>query len=191
MPKFKPKPIPPPKTLRLKDNHTWKSPAGFKIVVLDRGALSFNIPEAWFVAKTEPFEMHNAAPPDDDARLSVTIMRMPAGVDWTDLPVGPLLEQSMNGVADRDTLSMSPTTRLPRTDIEVVWAEQRFIDPVEKPREAYTRVTLARGFDIHAIISFDYWVNQAAKFRPVWNEVVRSLQLGRFIADPTRGETLH
>ena len=66
-----------------------------------------------------------------------------------------------------------------------------FIDPVEKPREAFTRVTLARGFDIHAIISFDYWVNQAAQFRPVWSEMVRSLQIGRVIADPTKGEMLH
>lgn len=191
MTKNKPKPFPKPQTLRLKENHSWKAPAGFKVVVLDRGAVSFNIPEKWFVAKTEPFEMHNAAPPHDDARLSVTFFRTQPGIDWTGLPVNALLEQSMKGVADRDTLSTTPIARLPRTDIEVVWAESRFIDPVEKPREAFTRVTLARGFDIHAIISFDYWVNQAVKFRPVWEEVIRSLQIGRVIADPTKGETLH
>jgi hypothetical protein len=188
----KQRPIPQPKRMQLKENHSWKAPAGFKIVVLDRGAVSFNIPEKWFVAKMEPtFEMHNAAPPDDDARLSVTFFRTQPGIDWSGLPADALLQQSLQGVADRETVGTSGITRVPRTDIEVVWAEQRFIDPVEKPREAFTRVTLARGFDIHAIISFDYWVNQAAQFRPVWNEMVRSLQIGRVIADPTKGETLH
>lgn len=191
MTKHKQRPVPKPQTLRLKDNHSWKSPPGYKIVVLDRGAVSFNIPEAWFVAKTQPFEMHNAAPPHDDARLSVTFFRTPSGIDWTDLPVSTLLEQSMKNVSDRDTISITPLTRLPRTDLEVVWAESRFIDPVERPREAFTRVTLARGFDIHTLISFDYWVDQAAKFRSVWEEVIRSLQIGRVIADPTKGETLH
>lgn len=186
------RPLPKPQTYKLKENHSWKAPAGFKVVVLDRGAVSFNIPEKWFVAKMDPtFEMHNAAPPDDDARLSVTFFRTQPGIDWTGLPVDALLLNSMKDIDDRDTLNTTAITRLPRTDIELVWAEQRFIDPVEKPREAFTRVTLARGFDIHAILSFDYWVNQAGQFRPVWNEIIRSLQIGRVIADPLRGETLH
>ncbi len=188
----KQRPLPPPQKMRLKENHSWQAPAGFKIVVLDRGAVSFNIPEKWFVAKTDPtFEMHNAAPPKDDARLSVTFFRTQPGIDWTGLPINTLLQKSMTDVTDRDTVGTSAITRVPREDIELVWAEHRFIDPVEKPREAFTRVTLARGFDIHAIISFDYWVNQAAQFRPVWNEMIRSLQIGRIIADPTKGETLH
>ena len=192
MSKKKQSPLPPQQTYRLKENHSWKAPAGFKVVVLDRGAVSFNIPEKWFVAKMEPtFEMHNAAPPDDDARLSVTFFRTQPGIDWTGLPVDALLLNSMKDIDDRDTLNTSAITRLPRTDIELVWAEQKFIDPVEKPRQAFTRVTLARGFDIHAILSFDYWVNQAGQFRPVWNEIIRSLQIGRVIADPLRGETLH
>ncbi len=188
----KQRPIPQPKRMQLKENHSWKAPAGFKIVVLDRGAVSFNVPEKWFVAKMEPtFEMHNDVPPKDDARISVTFFRTMPGIDWSGLPADMLLEQSLKGVADRETVGTSAITRIPRTDIEVVWAEHRFIDPVEKPREAFTRVTLARGFDIHAIISFDYWVDQAAKFRPVWNEMVRSLLIGRVIKDPTKGETLH
>ena len=192
MSKKKQSPLPEPQRYKLKENHSWKAPAGFKIVVLDRGAVSFNIPEKWFVAKMEPtFEMHNAEPPHDDARLSVTFFRHPPGIDWTGLPVEPLLKRSMKDVNDTNTLGTSAVTRLPRTDIEVVWAEQRFVDPVEKPRQAFTRVTLARGFNMHAILSFDYWVNQAAQFRPVWSEIVRSLQIGRVIADPTKGETLH
>lgn len=188
----KQRPLPPPQRMRLKENHSWKAPAGFKIVVLDRGAVSFNVPEKWFVAKMEPaFEMHNAKPPNDDARISVTFFRNQPGIDWTGLPVNTLLEHSLQGVADRETISTTAATRIPREDIEVVWAEQRFIDPVEKPREAFTRVTLARGFNLHALISFDYWVDQAAQFRPVWAEMVRSLILGRVIADPTKGETLH
>ena len=101
----KQRPIPQAKRMQLKENHSWKAPAGFKIVVLDRGAVSFNIPEKWFVAKMEPtFEMHNAAPPDDDARLSVTFFRTAPGIDWSGLPADALLQQSLQGVADRETV---------------------------------------------------------------------------------------
>lgn len=182
-------PLPPPKRLQLKPDHTWKAPPGYKVLVLDRGAVSFNIPENWLIHKMEPLELHNAPPPDDDARISVTFWKMPPGIDWSGLPIDRLLEQSVQGT-EREILSKTPIKRLPRTDIEVVWTEHRFIDTVE-PREAYTRITVARGFDIHILITMDYWVDDAARFRPVWEEVIRSLQLGRIINDPTRGETLH
>ena len=177
------------KDLRLKDDHTWKAPEGYKLVVLDRGAVSFNIPQEWFVARHEPFEMHDGEPPDDNARLSVSFWRLQVGVDWSGLPQVEMLASATR--PDRnDLLEQGDIQTIPRDDLEVVWVQQRFLDPQEK-REAYTRITVARGQGVQVLITFDYWVDDAEKFVPVWQEVIRSLQLGRVIADPTQGETLH
>jgi hypothetical protein len=182
--------LPPSKKLRLKDNHTWDAPKGYKIVVADRGAVSFNIPASWVVAKLEPhLELNDKAPPDDDARLSMSFWRTPPGVDWTGLPLAPLLLKSSED-SKMEILERSELIRSSRTDIELVWVEHKFMDPKEH-REAFTRLAMARGFDVHVLITCDFWVTDSRRIRPVWEEALRSLQLGRHIEDPTKGETLH
>lgn len=181
--------LPQKQTLRLKDNHTWKAPDGYKIVVIERGLVSFNVPQSWHVAKLEPFELNDKAPPNDDARLTTSFWRLPPGVDWSGLPLVPLLAKATEG-SDLEILERSDIFPTPRTDLEMIWTEHRFMDPVEK-REAYTRIMVARGWDVQVLITFDFWVIQAKKFRPVWDEVLRSLQLGRYVEDPTKGDILH
>ncbi|MBC8171851.1 MAG: hypothetical protein H7X77_09260 [Anaerolineae bacterium] len=175
---------------KLKDNHTWQAPAGYKIVVLDRGAVSFNVPQDWLMAKADPVELHDAAPPNDNARLTVSFWRLPPGVDWTGLPLAPLLIESTKD-SKMDVLERGEIITPSRTDnIELVWTQHRFMDPVEH-REAFTRIAMARGWEIHALITFDFWVSEATKLQPVWDEVLRSLQMGRVIDDPTKGVTRH
>lgn len=178
----------PYKKLRLKDNHSWSAPDGYKIVVLDRGAVSFNIPKNWIVAKTEPFEMHDNEPPDDNARLSITFWRFPPDVDWSGLPLVKLLIDSTKD-SRTEVLERSEIMKVERSDLEMVWTQHRFLDSAE-PREAYTRILIARGFGVHALITSDFWVDDLEKFAPMWAEVLRSLQLGRYIEDPTRGVVL-
>ncbi|MBZ0281164.1 MAG: hypothetical protein K8L97_10515 [Anaerolineae bacterium] len=175
--------------LRLQDKHTWKAPNGYKIVVIDRGAVSFNIPQDWVVAKLEPFELNDRLPPHDDARISTSFWRLPPGVDWSGLPLAPLLTKSVEG-SSMEILARGGVIKSTRTDIELVWTEHRFIDPKEK-REAFSRFALARGFDVQAFISCDFWVDDALRLHPIWDEVLRSLQLGRVIQDPTKGAVLH
>lgn len=183
-------PLPVPQRHRLKDNHTWTAPKGYKILVLDRGAVSFNFPETWLLAKMEPnVELNDAAPPNDNSRLSVSFWRTPPGIDWTELPLEPLLLQSTQG-SDLDILERSGIFKSDRTDLEMVWTQHRFMDPKEH-REAYSRIALARGWDIHVLMTCDFWVDDLDKIKPVWDEALRSLQLGRKIADPTKGATLH
>jgi hypothetical protein len=177
-------------SLRLKDNHTWKAPKGYKIVVLDRGAVSFNIPEGWLLAKLEPHvEMHDNPPPNDNARLSVSFWRTPPGINWTGLPLKPLLAQSVED-SDLEILARGEIISFARSDLEIVWTERRFLDPEEK-REANSRIAMARGWDIHVLITFDFWVDDLEKLKPMWEEILHSLQLGRHITDPTKGAVLH
>ncbi len=176
-------------TLRMKDNHTWKAPKGYKIVMMDRGAVSFNVPEKWEIHKFEPLEMYDKAPPNDNARLSVSFWRLPVGVDWSKLPLGELLLKTLED-SEKDILARGDLVTSERTDLEVVWTEHRFMDAVEK-REAFSRILFARGWNVQVLITFDFWVSDAPKLRGMWDEVVRSLQLGRRIEDPTKGAVLH
>jgi len=190
--KHKKQSIPPSKTLRLKDNHTWKAPPGYKIVVIDRGAASFNVPTGWIIAKLEPFEMNDKEPPDDNVRLSATLWHFPPNIDWTDLPLGPLLAQATDARetdADKpEILERGEIITPKRDDLEMAWTQQLFMDPIEH-REAYSRHAVARGFGVHILLTLDFWKDDAKKTKPIWEEILRSLQLGRVIPDPTKGIT--
>jgi hypothetical protein len=183
---------PPSQTLRLKPNHTWKAPDGYKIVVLDRGAASFNVPEAWIVGKLEPFEMYDKEPPDDNVRLSVTLWQFHPQIDWTGLPLGPLLAQAtdMREKDSHDILESGEIVLPKRDDLELAWRQQLFMDPKEH-REAYSRHLVARGFGVVLLLTLDFWKDDAKKVKPMWEEILRSLELGRIIPDPTRGVIQH
>ncbi len=74
--------------------------------------------------------------------------------------------------------------------MELAWREDRFLDPGEK-RDAFTRIALVRGWDVQLLITCDFWPEDAARIQPIWNELLRSIQLGRHIADPLKGDVLH
>ena len=180
-------------TQRLAANHSWTAPKGYKIVAIERGAVIFNIPQDWTLTKLQPIEIYDKEPPDDNARIAVSFWRLPPGIDWTDLPLERLLNDATkekDASDEREVLDDGPVKKLPRTDLELATKIQRFVDPQEK-REAYTYMATARGWDVHILITFDFWLDDLARCAPVWDEVLRSLQLGQVIADPTKGVTRH
>ena len=95
----------------------------------------------------------------------------------------------MNG-DERNPVREGEIVHKQRPDIEAAWADYRFVDPVLK-RTAYTRLCIARGSLIQALLTFEYWPEDAARFAPIWAEVIRSLQLGRYITDPTVGDVIN
>ena len=178
-------------THRLADNHTWKAPPGYKILVIDRGAASFNFPANWVIKQLDPVELLDGDPPNDNARIMVSIWNFPHNVDWAGLPLDQLLVHATSiEDSDREILEKSEVVQPRRPDLELAWTEHRFIDPVEK-REAFSRIAVARFGGIHLLITCDYWVDDTARILPVWNELLRSLQMGRKIADPLKGDVLH
>jgi len=193
--------MPPPRTwkkqtLKMRDDHTWKAPDGYNIVVVDRGALRFNVPKTWHIAmENNQLRVYDAEPPDDQAGLVVTVFHLPPGVDWTGLPLDKLLEQSTTEKSSVDPegneiLSSSEIFPAAREDIELVWREVKFIDAKEK-RPAFSRHVLARGFDVAALITFSFWDGDEANYTAAWEELLRSIELGRYVDDPTRGDVLH
>lgn len=174
------------KTLKLKDDHTWTARPGFKIFVADRGAVRFDFPEDWVVIPTDDaIGFHDKKPPDDDCTLKLSVLRLPPEVDWSGLPLSRLVRE----IVDHDTrnvIDRQELVEVKRGDLEICWAEVRFIDPNEC-RVAHSRSCLARARNIQPLITFDYWADDTERCEPAWDEVLRSLRVGVMIKDPTRG----
>ena len=177
-------------TLKLKKHHGWKAPPGYRIFVADRGAIRFNFPQDWVVEPgSDSINLHDKKPPDDDCRLAVSLMRLPP-IDWSGLRLSTLVQQILDG-DERDVQQTGEIVEERRGDLEIAWAEVRFADPNSDNREAFSRICLGREANIQCLITFDFWVDDAPNLRPVWDEVMRSLELNRYISDPTVGDVVH
>ena len=174
------------KVLRLDDDHGWRSRPGYKIFVADRGAVRFDFPEDWvLVTDADGVKLHDKPPPDDSCRLQLSVFYLPRGIDWSELPPAKLLADAL-AARDRDVISQTPIAHVLRSGLEIVWTEVRWIDPNEQ-REARSRHLLARADNIQPFITFDFWPEDAKRLQPVWKELLRSLRVGEFVADPRRG----
>ena len=174
------------KVFKLKDDHGWKAKPGHKIFVADRGAVRFDYPADWVVIPgTDSIKFHDRQPPNDNCLLQLSVLYLPAiGVDWSSLPLTQLLEEAIKS-DQRGVLSQGEVVHVRRPDLELAWTETRFLDPTVR-REACSRSCLARRSNIQPFLTMDYWPEDAARFVPVWDEVLRSLQLGVYVKDPTR-----
>jgi hypothetical protein len=169
--------------LRLKDNHTWKSKPGFSICVIDRGVVRFDYPSHWIVEPDEgAMHLHDQAPSVESCDLGVSIFRLP-GEFIRELSLDDTLRDTLSG--ERKPYQQSEIRHIDRGDLQIAWLEQRYVD-AEYKRDARFRVALARGPSL-VLISMNYWSNRAADLEGVWDEVLRTLVMGMYVADPTAG----
>lgn len=174
------------RTLKLPEKHGWHAKPGFKIFVADRGAVRFDFPEDWVVIPSaDSIKFHDKEPPDDDCTLAVSVMRLPPG-DWSGLPVATLVKQLVEHDR-REVISIGEVVEVKRADLDLAWAEVRFMDPNEK-RPARSRTCLSRASDVQPLITFDFWEPDAPRLGKVWDEILRSLRVAEPIIDPTLGQ---
>src|SRR5690348_18175520 len=84
--------------LKLKKNHTWKAPDGYRIFITDRGALRFNNPDGWVVEPdSDSIKFYDVKPSDDSCRLACSYLRLPTRVDWGSLSLDNLINVALNG----------------------------------------------------------------------------------------------
>lgn len=172
---------------KLPRGHAWKARPGYKIFVADRGAVRFDYPGDWIVRPGDDadIEVRDREPPDDDCLLQLTLLRLHPGIDWRGPPLPELLAEATRG--DRRVVtSRGEIISVQRDDLELAWQENRFIDVTQGNREAVSRACLARRGTILPLITMDFWLDHLDRFGPVWDEVLRTLQLGVYVADPTR-----
>jgi len=172
-------------TLKLKEGHGWKAKPGYKIFVLDRGQVRFDVPQTWIVEPgPNSVKLYDRQPPDDNWTLEVSLLRIPP-IDWTGLPLPQLLRQSV-GERDDAAGSESDIHYLRRPDLEMAWTENPFLDPKEQ-REACSRTCVARGSTAFVLLTLSFWAADAPKVSAAWHELIDSMQMGMVVKDPTQG----
>ncbi len=170
-------------TFRLASNRDWGAKPGNKILIIDRGAVRFDYPADWvFVPGGTAAKLYDREPPNDNCLIEVSRFYLPPGVDWSGLPLREQLDAALDG--DRsDETGRSPTVSGRRGRLEFVWMDRRFIDSQEQ-RPAHARTCAARHGDVETLITFTFWEDDAARLTPVWDELLRSLRLGEYMALP-------
>lgn len=199
--------------LPLDEDHRWRCKPGYSVFVADRGAVRFDIPKEWVVlVDASGVRIHDKQPPDDDCRLQLTVFYPPPVPGVEELPLAQMLGDALSrkGRPDPETIPAArrallrdPLLALPPDDedaprmvepirhvlrpgLEIVWTEVHWVDPEEK-REARSRHLLARSKNIMPFLTLDFWPEDAGRLNPVWKELVRSLRVGEFVADPRKG----
>jgi hypothetical protein len=171
--------------LKLRENHGWKSKPGYKIFVADQGLIRFDIPEKWlFVPGENSFKFHDRQPPDDNCTLELSLIRH-STINWAGLPLVELIKQCVK--EEKDEASGPAEVRVvARPDVEIAWTEVKFTDPHEH-RPTRSRTAVARGLRVHALFTFSFWESDLADLDLVWQELLRSLESGMLVKDPTIG----
>jgi hypothetical protein len=168
----------------LRRDHTWRARPGCRIFVADRGALRFDYPDTWVVQPdATSVSFFDRDPPDDECRLTVSIQQLPP-VDWSSLAVASLLTAVVPGGVGEG--APGPVHVTQRGDLELAWRDLRSMDDASA-RQACSRTCLARGGEVQALLTFDFWVDDLERCDRVWRVVLDTLELGRTVADPTRG----
>src|SRR5947209_16001331 len=118
---------------------------GYNVFIADRGAVGFYYPQDWLVIPAkDAIGLHDRKPPDDDVALRVSVMRLPpVKGGWGQLPLSRLVKEVLRGDR-RKVTQVGQIVEEKRLDLELAWAEVRFIDPKEK-RPARSRCCLARA----------------------------------------------
>jgi len=173
-------------TLKLQKNHRWKAKAGYRICVIGRGAVRFDIPQGWIMEPdAASIKFYDGAPPDDNCRLEASYNVIPS-IDWSGFPLEQLLKEVVEG-DHRGQISIGEVISVRRVDLRLVWTEFCFQDLVEN-REAYSRVCIGIGNNVQCLITMDFWPEDRARATPVWDEALRTLKLGMYVSDPTLGD---
>jgi hypothetical protein len=176
------------KTYRLTEKHRWKCKPGYRICVLDRGAIRFDFPSGWQITQdTDCVRIRDRAHPDENCVMGVSNMLVPP-VAW-EVPLQEMVEASALEEG-HVVLERGPAVAATRADgVEIAWREIRYQDPKEK-RDISARLCIARGSGIHCLITFDFWTDSASKFQSVWDELLRSLDFALQVTDPTVGPVI-
>lgn len=176
--------------LDLLAEHGWSARPGHRILVLDRGAVRLEYPDAWVVRPAEDsVRVHDKAPPEDDCVLAVSYLRLSFGVDWSGLPVSELVAAAIESDA-RPFHRRDPVLEESRIDADLAWGQCAFRDAAQREREALARICIARCPPVQALLTFDFWLSDLPRCDEAWRSVLASLRLAEWVEDPRAGPRL-
>lgn len=172
---------------RLPAERRWKAKPGHQIFVAERGAVRFDIPRGWVVRPGEgSVKLSDRPPPDDECTLELSYLRLPS-VDLSGLTVGQMLRE----VAAKEPRGVvtwrGELVEEERLDgLAIAQLASRWLDASQGSREACSHIALARRGGIQALLTFDYWLDDARRFGPVWLTVLETLRVAEWVTPDGR-----
>ena len=82
----------------------------------------------------------------------------------------------------RQCTRKGPALGASRRNLEYLWLEMDFMDPAGK-RKAHSRACLARGGNVQAFITMEYWPEDRRVAAEVWSNMLESLKLAEYLYD--------
>jgi hypothetical protein len=184
----KPRPVSYP----LPENHGWRSQPGYLIFVANRGDVRFDYPENWSIDPSPPITFRDREPPADTCRLRLFIYNPTRKRQGQEPPIQQVLEDLVDIAREEDkdddpgySIGRGEIVVAEREDLDLAWRQARFFNPY-KDREMLRRTCAARANGVLPLIIFDFPASELSLFDPIWNEILRSLQVGLVIEDPQR-----
>lgn len=86
----------------------------------------------------------------------------------------------------RDILLRGAMHEGARPGLVWAWSEVRYNDPEER-REVVGRIGIARGGQVQALLTFDFWPEDLGQHTLEWEVILATLDLGKTIHDPAAG----
>ncbi|MFN0317441.1 MAG: hypothetical protein ACKVQA_20650 [Burkholderiales bacterium] len=175
-------------TLDLSPTHSWKAKPGHNIVVIDRGAVRFQVPQNWIVKPDDDsIKILDREPPDDDCRIAAS--HQTAFMEFATVPLATMVELATRN-DERPVHTWLDVHEFSRLGLQAAWREMRFVDEAEK-REAIAKLCIGRRGGVHGLITMEFWESDSELFRPVWDTVLETLEIGEPVADPLIGPPVH
>jgi hypothetical protein len=164
----------------------WKVRDGYRILVIEHGAVRFDFPNDWLAALDSKYvRLIDREPPEDRCGLMVSCRQV--SEIMSGFPVRELLDQvTAEDGGERPILERGPIFGLFRPPLEAAWRQMSFLDPIQG-RSACTRVCVARGGRTLATIVFDFWPEDELRFHHMWATFLETLSVGDYIEDPATG----
>ncbi len=171
----------------LPDNHGWRARPGNSVFVANRGAVHFEYPSGWVIKpEGDSICLYDREAPDDNMRLQVSVLQLGPDrsiVDWSAMPpLASLMEDTVLADDPRRRTRKGPLLGACRPNLEYLWLEMDFMDPAGK-RKAHSRACLARGGNVQAFITMEYWPEDHRAADEVWNNMLESLKLAEYLYD--------
>jgi hypothetical protein len=173
-------------SLKMKPNHRWKATPGCQVFIAQRGAVRVDIPRSWVVIPEKTsYKMCDRQPPDDECTLEISYMVLP-NVDLTDLTVSMMLRDVSENQPQKMETWRGDLVEEKRGEMEMAQRATRWLDTSQESREACSHIALARRRGIQALLTFDYWLDDAKQFGPVWITVMQSLRVAEWMTPDGR-----
>ncbi len=173
------------RTVDLPDDHGWTAKPGNSIFVANRGAVLFEYPSGWVIKPDgNSICLYDREAPDDNMRLQVSVFQTGSDrsiVDWSAMPpLASIMQHIVLADDPRQCTRKGPLFGASRRNLEYLWLEMGFMDPAGK-RKAHSRACLARGGNVQAFITMEYWPEDRGVADRVWSNMLESLKLADYL----------